>query len=47
MNKIDLIKKLLEEKRLPILDKDRDMMIQEYMKLKVQSIQAIASTMKS
>lgn len=42
MNKIDLIKSLLDSNKLPMLDKDRDLTIQEYMKLKHVSIRVIA-----
>lgn len=43
MNKIDLIKSLLDDKKLPMLDRDKDYTIQEYMKLKHASIKMIAS----
>lgn len=47
MNKIDLIKRLLDAGDLPILDKDKDYTIQEYMKLKHASIKAIADATKA
>lgn len=47
MNKIDLIKSLLDNGKLPKLDKDRDLTIQEYMKLKHTSIKIIADNYES
>lgn len=41
MNKIDLIVRLLEKNVLPMLNKSRDLTVQEYMKLKHESIKAI------
>ncbi|AQY55068.1 hypothetical protein [Geobacillus phage TP-84] len=46
VNKIDLIKQLLEAGKLPMLDKDKDYTIQEYMKLKHASIKAIADALE-
>jgi hypothetical protein len=47
MNKIDLIKRLLDAGDLPMLDRDKDYTIQEYMKLKHQSIKVIADALKA
>lgn len=44
MNKIDLILKFLGEKSLPELHKEREYTIQEYMKLKQDSLYKLAAT---
>lgn len=44
MNKIDLIKKFLEDGSLPMLNPDKDYTVQEYMKLKQESLYKLAST---
>lgn len=46
MNKIDLIRNFLSEGVLPDLSKEKDYTIQEYMKLKQESLYRIAEAMK-
>lgn len=46
MNKIDIIKNFLAEGSLPQLHKDKDYTIQEYMKLKQDSLYRIAEALE-